>query len=191
MPWSSGSLPVAIDVQTRGDRSGSIERSGPAAPSSRILLKLGRRPSAIRGLMISQSPPSTPMKITFRSGAPVAPPASAVAPFAPSHAAIRYAASEIPARSSAGRTSSTTAPARASGAESPADQRAASISTASRRRSERRPAKSSPNSRWIAPPVPSPMLSLTSSATPVFSPVLDSASYTPSGGNLISTAPAG
>src|SRR5213594_1393397 len=60
MPCSSGGLPVATLVHSKGDSQGIIVFIFPQAPRALRRSRLGSCPFAISGLMISQSAPSRP-----------------------------------------------------------------------------------------------------------------------------------
>ena len=64
MPCCSGSLPVAIVVQMRGEIVGSIERSGALHPSATRRANVGSRPAAASGRMTSQVAASMPIRST-------------------------------------------------------------------------------------------------------------------------------
>src|SRR5262245_36024019 len=64
IPCFSGSLPVAIVFQTRGDASGICERRGPHTPCRASSARYGRRPAASIGVTTRGLAPSIPTKST-------------------------------------------------------------------------------------------------------------------------------
>src|SRR5882724_11716435 len=70
--WWPGSIPVAMEVQTTGEK-GEIVSSGAVTPFSWSVAKFGRAPALIRGSITVQSAPSRPRRTTrfpFRVASP-------------------------------------------------------------------------------------------------------------------------
>jgi len=64
MPCFSGTMPVTMLFQMRGEAMGLCERSGPDTPSRAMAARFGSFPSSSRGSMMRRLAPSMPIRTT-------------------------------------------------------------------------------------------------------------------------------